>query len=174
MLKTIQAMHEVKVIHADIKPDNFLVFITAENTVGLQLIDFGCSIDMSLFPPNTSFTRRVTTEDFVCCEMLDGRPWNYHTDLFCVAATAHVLLFDSYIKMRKHNGMWSITQRFNRYMKGDLWNMFFNSLLNQETGPADNASLQFLLQETLDILNRDSNTALAPQMRSIVNLLRNR
>ncbi|KAJ8920747.1 hypothetical protein NQ315_004887, partial [Exocentrus adspersus] len=150
MLKIIQAMHEVKVIHADIKPDNFLVFVLPDNTVGLQLIDFGCSIDMSLFPANTSFMRRVTTEDFICCEMLDGRPWNYHTDLFCIAATTHVLLFDTYIKLRKQEGLWSITQRFARYMKVDLWNIFFNDLLNQQLGPADSSSLLNMLIESLN------------------------
>ncbi|XP_056638959.1 mitotic checkpoint serine/threonine-protein kinase BUB1 beta-like isoform X1 [Diorhabda sublineata] len=132
MLQIIQAMHHVRIIHADIKPDNFLVFVGPDNTVGLQLIDFGCSIDMTLFPSNATFNRRVTTEDFVCCEMLDGRPWNYHTDLFCIAASAHVLLFDSYIKLQKRDNLWSIQQRFPRYLKVDLWNMFFSSLLNQQ------------------------------------------
>ncbi|KAG5889015.1 hypothetical protein JTB14_033944 [Gonioctena quinquepunctata] len=176
MLRIIQAMHEVKIIHADIKPDNFLVFVLPDNSVGLQLIDFGCSIDMTLFPPKAAFTRRVTTEDFICCEMMDGRTWNYHTDLFCVAATTHVLLFDSYIKLKKQDGLWSIVQRFNRYFKVDLWNMFFSNLLNQQTGPADSATLLFMLEETLETLNKDSgsSTALPTQMRYIVNLLKNR
>ncbi|CAG9838124.1 unnamed protein product [Diabrotica balteata] len=174
MLQIIQAMHQVQIIHADIKPDNFLVFVTIDNTVGLQLIDFGCSIDMSLFPPNATFKRPVTTEDFVCCEMLDGRPWNYHTDLFCVAATAHVLLFDTYIKLQKRDNIWSIQHRFPRYLKVDLWNMFFSSLLNQQTGPADAASLILMLEETLETLNKDTSSALPSQMRYIVNLLKNR
>lgn len=168
MLKIVQAMHEVKVIHADIKPDNFLVFVMPNNMVSLQLIDFGCSIDMTLFPPNASFTRRVTTEDFVCCEMLDGRPWNYHTDLFCVAATTHVLLFDTYIKLRKQEGQWSIVQRFARYRKADLWNIFFSDLLNQQSGPADTASLLHMLNESLN--HKDNGD----EMRYIVNLLKNR
>ncbi|CAG9858282.1 unnamed protein product [Phyllotreta striolata] len=174
MLQIVQAMHQAQVIHADIKPDNFLVFITPENTVGLQLIDFGCSIDMSLFPPNASFMRRVTTENFVCCEMLENRPWNYHTDLFCIAATAHVLLFDNYIKLKNEDGIWSISQRFPRYLKVDLWNMFFSSLLNQQTGPADAATLITLLDESLESLNRETNTALPLQMRHVVNLLNGR
>lgn len=168
MLKIVQAMHEVKVVHADIKPDNFLVFVMPNNTVGLQLIDFGCSIDMTLFPPNAAFTRRVTTEDFVCCEMLDGRPWNYHTDLFCIAATTHVLLFDTYINIRKQVGQWLITQRFARYLKADLWNIFFNDLLNQQMGLADATSLLNMLNESLN--HRENSD----EMRYIVNLLKNR
>lgn len=168
MLKIVQAMHEVKVIHADIKPDNFLVYVLPNNTVGLQLIDFGCSIDMTLFPVNATFTRRVTTEDFICCEMLDGRPWSYHTDLFCIAATTHVLLFDTYIKLRKQDGLWSITQRFARYMKVDLWNIFFSDLLNQQSRLADSTSLLNMLNEYL-IHNENSN-----EIRYVINLLKNR
>lgn len=174
MLQIVRALHEIKIIHADIKPDNFLVFALPDNTVGLQLIDFGCSIDMSLLPPNTTFTRRINTEDFVCCEMLDGREWSYHTDLFCIAATTHVLLFDSYIKVRKQDGLWSIIAHFPRYFKVDLWNMFFSSLLNQQTGPADCATLLMLFEEALAALNRDTSTSLPSQMRAVVNLLNNR
>lgn len=174
MLQIIQTLHQIKIIHADIKPDNFLVFVLPDNTIGLQLIDFGCSIDMSLLPPSTAFTRRVTTEDFVCCEMLDSIPWNYHTDMFCVAATTHVLLFDSYIKLKKQDEIWSITTRFPRYYKVDLWNMFFSTLLNQHNGPADSSTIQLLLDEALATLNKDSSTALPSQMRVAVNLLKNR
>lgn len=174
MLQIVQALHEIKIIHADIKPDNFLVYVLPDNTIGLQLIDFGCSIDMSVLPPNTTFTRRINTEDFVCCEMLDGREWSYHTDLFCIAATTHVILFDGYIKMKKQDGLWSVTTRFPRYIKVDLWNMFFSSLLNQQTGPADSATLQLMLEEALASLNRDTSTSLPSQMRFVVNLLKNR
>lgn len=69
MLNIVRAMHEVKIIHADIKPDNFLVLLLPDNRLGLQLIDFGCSIDMTLFPEKATFTRPISTEDFICCEV---------------------------------------------------------------------------------------------------------
>ncbi|XP_044268700.1 mitotic checkpoint serine/threonine-protein kinase BUB1 beta-like isoform X2 [Tribolium madens] len=170
MLKVVQAMHEVKIIHADIKPDNFLVQLTTNDAIVLQLIDFGCSIDMSLFPPNASFTRKVTTENFICCEMLDDRPWNYHTDLFCIAATAHVLLFDKYIQMRKNDGHWSISNRLPRYARLDLWNMFFSTLLNQQDGPANSAALQAMLEDSLNHKFDDYHN----ELRFLTNLLKNR
>jgi len=43
----------------------------------LQLIDFGQSIDMTLFPPDTTFTAKVTTQGFQCTEMKTNRPWTY-------------------------------------------------------------------------------------------------
>ncbi len=43
----------------------------------LQLIDFGRSIDLKLFPEKKSFTHCFTKEDLRSPEMIDGRPWNY-------------------------------------------------------------------------------------------------
>lgn len=170
MLQIVHTMHAVQIIHADIKPDNFLAYLLPNNTIGLQLIDFGCSIDMSLFPQNTTFTRKVTTEDFICCEMRDGRPWSYHTDLFCVAATAHVLLYDKYIQLRKKDDLWSITNRLNRYWRIDMWNMFFSNLLNQQNGYADAKALQLLMEDTLKTMQSEFQA----EMRFLFNMLKKR
>ncbi|XP_030753642.1 mitotic checkpoint serine/threonine-protein kinase BUB1 beta-like [Sitophilus oryzae] len=171
MLKIVKAMHEVKIIHADIKPDNFLVIMTADNSLSLQLIDFGCSIDMTLFPENATFTRPITTDNFVCCEVQERRPWSYHTDLFCVAASAHVLLFQEYIELKKTGDVWSILKHFPRYIKIDLWNMFFSTLLNQQAGPANTDSLELLFQEELELNpRRDVNI----HLRKLINMLKNR
>lgn len=170
MLKIVSAMHQAKIIHADIKPDNFLVYVMSDTTLQLQLIDFGCSIDMTFFPPGTTFQRRITTKDFICCEMQDGRPWNYHTDLFCVAATAHVLLFDKYMQLQKNGAHWSITQRFTRYMRQDLWNEFFSRLLNQQDGPANPDKL---IEVMTDGLHRGGDE-LNMEMRKLVNILNKR
>ncbi|XP_019868054.2 uncharacterized protein LOC109596895 isoform X2 [Aethina tumida] len=171
MLSVVQTLHDIQIIHADIKPDNFLVMLKPDGTAGLQLIDFGCSIDMTLFPAGTTFTQKITTEDFVCCEMRDGRPWSYHTDLFCVAASAHVLLFEKYISsfLSKAGNVWSINSRFPRYARVDLWNTLFSALLNQQEGPADTAPLMFMLREHID-----NTGSFSDDMRFLVNMLKGR
>ena len=41
----------------------------------LGLIDFGCAIDVKLFPPGTRFSVDKNTESFECIEMKTQRPW---------------------------------------------------------------------------------------------------
>ena len=71
------------------------------NPLSLQLIDFGRSIDMSLLPPGTSFTKVVTTDGITCTEMREARPWREHIDFFGVAAVSYCLLFQNYIETVK-------------------------------------------------------------------------
>lgn len=168
MLKIVQAMHEVKIIHADIKPDNFLVFLQ-ENRVKLQLIDFGCSIDMSLFPEGATFVRQVKTENFTCCEMLDGRPWSYHTDLFCIGASVHVMLFDKYLTVQKIDNQWSLTQKFTRYWNVSLWSDFFSAILNQQDSVANTRYLQMMLEDNLHGTSEFQN-----DLRAVTHILKNR
>ncbi|KAI4876942.1 hypothetical protein NFI96_018312 [Prochilodus magdalenae] len=86
ILQMVEQLHQASIIHADIKPDNFLLgerFLENEDfgaeslDHGLVLIDFGQSVDMTLFPQGTAFTARCMTSGFQCTEMLSGRPWNY-------------------------------------------------------------------------------------------------
>ena len=47
------------------------------HTRALQLIDFGRSIDMTMFVPGTTFKVKVETDSFQCIEMKTDRPWTY-------------------------------------------------------------------------------------------------
>ncbi|CAF89934.1 unnamed protein product, partial [Tetraodon nigroviridis] len=86
ILRMVEQLHAISIIHADIKPDNFLLgerflenqcFEPENLDHGLVLVDLGQSVDMALFPDSAVFTAKCLTSGFQCTEMLSGRPWNY-------------------------------------------------------------------------------------------------
>ncbi|XP_034534460.1 mitotic checkpoint serine/threonine-protein kinase BUB1 isoform X2 [Notolabrus celidotus] len=139
ILNMVERLHGINVIHADIKPDNFLLgerflenkcFQSENVDHGLALIDLGQSIDMELFPQGTAFTSRCLTSGFQCTEMQSGRPWNYQTDYFGIAGTVHCMLFGTYMQVTKEGGAWKTNGVFRRNPHSDLWQDFFHTLLN--------------------------------------------
>lgn len=96
----------------------------------LQLIDFGDAIDMDWYDKDSVFTVTVDTKNFICCEMQEGKPWTYQTDLFGLAGTSHVMLFGKYMQVEKKIVNWNVTTRFPRYFNKILWDQFFTTLLN--------------------------------------------
>ncbi|XP_032399512.1 mitotic checkpoint serine/threonine-protein kinase BUB1 [Etheostoma spectabile] len=139
ILHMVEQLHAARIIHADVKPDNFLLgerflenkcFEPENLDHGLALIDLGQSIDMELFPEGTAFTARCLTSGFQCTEMLSGRPWNYQTDYFGIAGTVHCMLFGTYMQVTNEGGVWVTNGVFRRNPHSDLWQEFFHTLLN--------------------------------------------
>uniref|UniRef100_A0A0A9Z9G8 Mitotic checkpoint serine/threonine-protein kinase BUB1 n=1 Tax=Lygus hesperus TaxID=30085 RepID=A0A0A9Z9G8_LYGHE len=131
--RAVEYLHKCKIIHGDIKPDNFVVRslpTVNETEPCLMLIDFGRSIDMTLFPEGTKFSRVVTTEGFQCNEMKEQRSWTYQTDLYGLAGTIHCLLLGEYMKVTKKNDEWKLQKGLPRNMKRELWDPIFHQLLN--------------------------------------------
>lgn len=102
----------------------------------IQLIDFGSAIDMDWYNNGETFNFVVSTENFVCCEMLENKPWTYQTDLFGLAGTVHVMLFGRYMEVEKKALTWNIRSRFPRYFNKLIWEEFFHTLLNVRSGGA--------------------------------------
>ncbi|XP_041662017.1 mitotic checkpoint serine/threonine-protein kinase BUB1 isoform X2 [Cheilinus undulatus] len=139
ILHIVETLHAIHVIHADIKPDNFLLgerfldnkcFDSENVNHGLALIDLGQSIDMELFPQGTAFTGKCLTSGFQCTEMLSGKPWNYQTDYFGIAGTVYCMLFGTYMQVMNDGGVWKTNGVFRRNPHSDLWQEFFHTLLN--------------------------------------------
>jgi serine/threonine protein kinase len=83
MLNILNYLHKCKILHTDIKPDNFLIdtlpngdSFTPHRTNCLVLIDFNRSIYQNAFPKQTEFVIKVGNKSLLCPEMKSGRPWS--------------------------------------------------------------------------------------------------
>ncbi|CAI5747429.1 unnamed protein product [Peronospora destructor] len=152
MLRCIELIHSAKVLHGDIKPDNWLMIPgnpPSELCIKLQgrhddkdfdagdlyLIDYGRSIDLSHYPDGTDFTGNCHVKGFQCVEMLTQRPWTYQVDTFAFCGTMHCMLFGDYMEVKpqrssKGTTHWGIVRPFKRYWQVNMWKYLFHVLLN--------------------------------------------
>lgn len=104
---------------------------------------------MKLFPRAQVFHAKLKTENFVCTEMLDNRPWTYQHDVFCVASTIFTMLCGKYMNLLKRKRTPGYdTQTIPRYYKKQMWTALFNRMINMPDGNSQ-ALLQDLRHELL-------------------------
>lgn len=116
LLRTMESLHSVGILHGDLKADNCLVRLHSDDkeehwdsayhrdgdhgwaSKGLSLIDFGRGVDMQQFSPETQFIADWKTTKQDCPEMREMRPWTYQVDYWGCAGVVHSLLFGKYIE----------------------------------------------------------------------------
>ena len=156
LLRTVNDLHRIGLLHGDLKADNCLVRLSdctapdwspvydargacGWSSKGLLLIDFGRGIDMRAFRPDVQFIADWKTGKQDCPEMRDLRPWTYQIDYWGVAGIVHVLLFGRYIEdvVEKGDGeagvggkRYRLREGLKRYWATDVWGGFFDVLMN--------------------------------------------
>lgn len=137
ILDLMDHLHSSQIIHADIKPDNFLVMTKIDvedlSRPTIQLIDFGVAIDMQLLQNMHAYREvqfKLVADEDPCVEMRENKPWTYQVDLYGVAGTTHAMLFGKYMEVHQKFMKWEIKSKFPRYFQRDIWETFFDKLLN--------------------------------------------
>ena len=89
LLGLLELLHSLQIVHADIKPDNFLVRHTpsTQSSPSLQVIDFGKAIDLRLEEEASGDTQKEEEEkgEEVVKGEQKGRTGKYHLDYFGIA-----------------------------------------------------------------------------------------
>lgn len=126
LLRAVEAMHLVGILHGDLKADNCLMRLTPSSATlsscanavtadmwdpeyqpdgsggwaskGLCLIDFGRGIDLRQFRPEVQFIADWETDKNDCAEIREMRPWTWQVDYWGLAGVAHNLLFGKFIE----------------------------------------------------------------------------
>jgi checkpoint serine/threonine-protein kinase len=150
LLRTVEALHAVGILHGDLKPDNCLIRFDPASTwasryhrngangwsqKGVTLIDFGRGIDMRLFSPATQFIADWKTDQQDCAEMREMRPWTHQVDYYGLAAVIHTMLFGKYIETTTERASlgtkkYRLVATFKRYWQQEIWAKVFDVLLN--------------------------------------------
>ena len=83
-------IHSLKILHRDIKPDNFIVKKISESLYILKYIDFGLSVQLTLMNPTTSDNKGSLY--YVCPEIKKKIKYSYGCDIWSLGITYLQLL----------------------------------------------------------------------------------
>jgi checkpoint serine/threonine-protein kinase len=83
-------------------------------------------------PMDVRLEGEASEEDMACVAMRKGLSWSFDADTFGICASAHVLLYGTHIDIdyNPSTKRWKPRKPLRRYWQKDLWNEFFDTLLN--------------------------------------------
>ena len=163
MLLHLEKLHCVgKILHNDVKPDNWVV--SGNNGIDVTLVDFGRSVDLVKAGKgdhlSVLFTGNEAAQDMACPPMRQEEPWLFETDAYGLAASSILLLYSAHLDItQKADGKWAPVKSLRRYWASSLWNRIFSELLNAKSGdvPALMRDIRRDFEAYLDEGNRRSH-----------------
>ena len=185
LIKVVGNIHEIGIIHGDLKADNVMVRFqelspdirdlgpynaSGQNgwsSKGIYLIDFGKSLDLTLFPQGkeTKFKADWKVDSQDCLEMQRGEPWNFEADYFGLAGIIHILLFGEVIEvlpLRNTSKEYKLRNTLKRYWQRDIWHRLFDVLINSSSDKFGDSStaevLSAITQEMVAHLSVKQNS----------------
>ena len=87
LMKTMREMHELKICHRDMKPENLLLKSPHDDS-SILLADFG----FAKYVPEEGLKTRCGTPAFVAPEILVGRAYNTQADMWSVGCLIYMLI----------------------------------------------------------------------------------
>merc|ERR1719158_1096216 len=93
MLRALEAIHSVHVVHRDIKPDNFLC---SGGLHTIKLCDFGLAESVAASGHQVVMRDIYGTAPFMSPEMLSCNGYDISTDMWSFAVIAYVMMLGSF------------------------------------------------------------------------------
>ncbi|KAI7904054.1 kinase-like domain-containing protein [Cokeromyces recurvatus] len=177
LLEQIKALHDLSIVHNDLKLDNVMLSMKRNHIKGLImpkviLIDYGYSIDVASLNSTTTTPLCKANWPPACPESdfpyLNQPYYPIHADYWQLATIVHLLLFGSpmhAIKDKKNN-QFVIQHMIKRYWHKQLWLDFFLLMLNPPINDTHKA-----IQDMIDMFKSSSHDITKDHKRTFITML---
>lgn len=175
LLRTIENLHNVGIIHGDVKPENIMIRVGFDPSSrrlrgeyqpsgergwrdhGICLVDFGRGIDTRLFPLGQQFIATWDADpEQDCWEVRHHQPWSYETDYHGIASVAHALLFGPRLVVRQTpEGRQPSPTSARRQPRHPVWRKMFQKMLNPVPSLTEMLSNMSSLRREMEVFLED-------------------